>query len=103
MYIIFILSLLLSSLAYAGGVEIQKSVLVGEFEEAGVKSQFLYKTTSGSLEVSYFSPSLRRNFNYVIAKFDECSSMVIYAVPGTRQIAIDGSCSSWGGQIFTNI
>jgi hypothetical protein len=99
----FILSMLLSSLAYAEGVETQKSVLVGEFEGAGVKSQFLYQTRSGSLEVSYFSPSLRRNFHYVIDKFDECSSMAIYAIPGTRRIAIDGSCSSRGGQIFTNI
>jgi hypothetical protein len=103
-YITFvILAMLLPSLTYAGGVETQKNVLVGDFEGTGVKSRFLYETRSGGLELSYFSPSLRRNFHYLIAKFDECSSMAIYAIPGTRQIAIDGSCSSRGGQIFTNI
>jgi hypothetical protein len=47
-YIIFvILAMLLPSLTYAGGVETQKNVLVGDFEGTGVKSRFLYETRSG--------------------------------------------------------
>lgn len=40
---------------------------------------------------------------YNVDKFDSCSSMAVYKVPSAYSIAIDGSCSSQGGQIFTKI
>lgn len=103
-YLVFAILLMFRlSFVHADDLPLQKNVLVGDFEGTGLSSQLISEKRSDGLDVSYFSPSLRRSFHYFIAKFDECSSMVIYAIPRTRNVAIDGSCSSQGGQIFTNV
>lgn len=103
-YLAFVVLMgLMSLVACAEENEAYRNVLVGDFEGAGVKGQLSWERRSDGLDIIYFSPSLRRKFNYFVPKFDECSSMVIYEIPRTRQVAIDGSCSSRGGQIYTNI
>lgn len=93
----------LSSVLCAEENEAYKNILIKDFEQTGIKGQLTSQQRAAGLDVNYFSPSLKRRFHYFVPKFDECSSMTIYSIPGTRQIAIDGSCASQGGQIFTNV
>lgn len=103
-YLAFVVLMgLMSSVALAVENEAYRNVLVGDFEGAGVKGQLSWERRSDGLNITYFSPSLRRRFHYFVPNFDECSSMAIYAIPRTWQVAIDGSCSSRGGQIYTNV
>jgi hypothetical protein len=77
--------------------------LSGDFEGNSVPGKFTYQQTSSGLSIKYYSSSKHEYFSYNVEKFDECSSLSMYQIPNTRQIAIDGSCSSQGGQIYINI
>jgi hypothetical protein len=82
---------------YAGGAQL---TLSGDFEGRNRIEQFIYRDHDGGLSIDYYSPSLSKPLSFAVSKFDECSTMAIYAIPNTRQIAIDGSCTSQGGQIY---
>ncbi|WP_432258830.1 tetratricopeptide repeat protein [Cupriavidus sp. TMH.W2] len=88
-------SLLLPIIAHAMHGELQS-----DFEGNNMTGRIIYRETSTGLSVEYHSPSLNKILLYSVQKFDDCSSMTIYKIPNTRQIAIDGSCSSQGGQIY---
>lgn len=72
----------------------------GNFEGGNTPGRFAYIPNSNGLDIKYYSPSQKRDFSYFVEKFDECSSMAMYRIPNTRQVAIDGSCPSQGGQIY---
>jgi hypothetical protein len=91
---------LLGSYCISAGAGTAQSRLTGNFEGGDTLGTFVYNDNSNGLSISYYSPSLKKNLSYSVSKFDECSSMAMYRIPNTRQIAIDGSCSSQGGQIF---
>lgn len=75
----------------------------GDFEGVGVPGVFTYHATQNALDVEYYSPSQHSSQRYRVQNFDVCSSMAMYGIPHTNQVAIDGSCSSQGGQIYRNI
>lgn len=103
-YVAFAILLgLLCSVVFAEDNETYKNILIDDFERTGVKGRLSSEQRMDGLDVSYFSPSLNRRLHYFVPKFDECSSTAIYEIPGTRQVAIDGSCFSQGGQIYTNV
>lgn len=77
--------------------------VAGDFEGNNMTEIIFYRNTSKGLSIEYYSPSLNKTFLYKVNKFDECSSMAIYKIANTRQIAIDGSCFSQGGQIYREI
>jgi tetratricopeptide (TPR) repeat protein len=77
--------------------------VAGDFEGNNITETISYQNTSKGLSIEYYSPSLNKTFLYTVNKFDECSSMAIYKIANTRQIAIDGSCFSQGGQIYREI
>ena len=77
--------------------------LVGDFENNGMPGRIIYRDSGGGIYVEYKSQFLNKTFKYSIDKFDECSSMSIYKIQNTRRIAIDGSCSSNGGQIYRDV
>lgn len=79
------------------------SSIVADFEGRGSVGSLTYYFDNKDLVIKYLSPSKSEALNYVVEKFDPCSVMAIYQVPYTRQITIDGSCSSKGGQIFRQI
>lgn len=85
--------------AIGGGHE---SVVEGYFEGGVVPGKFEYKDSADGTRflIVYYSPSLKRTLTYSVAKFDDCSAMAMYKIPNTRQIAVDGSCPSRGGQIY---
>jgi hypothetical protein len=76
--------------------------LSGNFEGTKQEGRFVYEKNDVGLSINYYSPSLRRKLTFFISKFDECSSMAMYRIPNTRQVVIDGSCMSQGGQIYKN-
>ncbi|MHA7683304.1 tetratricopeptide repeat protein [Cupriavidus sp. PET2-C1] len=78
----------------------EKLDLSGEFEGDDITGRFSFRDISKGISVEYYSPSLGKTILYSVDKFDECSSMAIYRIPRTRQIAIDGSCLSQGGQVY---
>ena len=77
-----------------------QSVLTGNFESGSGLGKFVYGDNSSGLSIDYYASSINKKLTYVVAKYDECSSMAMYKIPHTRQVAIDGSCSSQGGQIY---
>jgi hypothetical protein len=77
-----------------------QSVLTGDFERNGMPSKFIYRNTKYGLSIDYRSSSFNKTLSYIVPKYDECSSMAIYAVSNVNQVVIDGSCSSQGGQIY---
>lgn len=77
--------------------------LSGNFEGAGRKGRFVYEQKDAGLSIKYYSSSIKRALTYFISKFDDCSAMGMYAIPNTRQVVIDGSCPSQGGQIYRNV
>jgi hypothetical protein len=74
----------------------------GDFEGNGKLNKFEYAVDRSGMEIDYYSTTGKK-IHYEQKAFDECSSMALYQVVNTPQIAIDGSCSSQGGQIFTHI
>lgn len=74
-----------------------------DFDGDGISDRISYFVKSGNLTIDYQSSSLGSTRQYSQIKFDECSSMGLHQVPGTRQISIDGSCPSQGGQIYIHI
>lgn len=79
------------------------STITGEFEGQGAVGKVTVSMDGDALIISYASTSLGKTLTYSVDKFDECSAMAVYRVPRVPQIAIDGSCSSRGGQIFIKI
>lgn len=81
------------------------STLTGHFEGGDAVGKFTFQNSpSGTgLLITYYSPIINKTFLYNVLKYDECSAMAMYAIPNTHQIAIDGSCSSQGGQIYKYI
>ncbi|WP_157657362.1 tetratricopeptide repeat protein [Burkholderia ubonensis] len=79
-----------------------KSTITGYFEGGAVLGEFAYKNSADGmgLVISYYSPSLNKTLTYKVAKYDECSVMSMYRMRNTRQVVIDGSCASQGGQIY---
>jgi hypothetical protein len=84
----------------SANASVAQSVLTGNFEGGGAFGKFVYQDNASGLSISYYSSSSKRNFTYTVAKYDECSSMAMYAIPNVNQVAIDGSCASQGGQIY---
>lgn len=80
-----------------------KNKVTGDFEGIGKPSTFTSEVSHGGLNVQYYSPSLQRTLSYRVNNFDECSMMGMYIIPHTKLLAIDGSCSSQGGQIYRYI
>ncbi|WP_186105771.1 tetratricopeptide repeat protein [Burkholderia gladioli] len=80
-----------------------KNKITGDFEGIGKAGVFTSELVSGGLSVQYYSPSLQKTLSYRVKNFDECSMMGMYVVPHTKLLAIDGSCSSQGGQIYRYI
>lgn len=64
---------------------------------------FTYRSTPDGLSVDYYSPRSKSIQHYRVQNFDVCSSMALYRIPHSRQVAIDGSCPSQGGQISGNV
>jgi hypothetical protein len=62
-----------------------------------------YSVDSDGMTIVYHDSISNTERKYRQAKFDECSSMALYQLSEKGQIAIDGSCSSRGGQIFIHI
>ncbi|MBP0711796.1 hypothetical protein ABXK61_00535 [Burkholderia sola] len=87
-----------SSLALSG-----ENKIVGDFEGIGKPGIFTSEAAHNGLNVQYYSPSLGRSLSYRVESFDECSMMGIYIIPHTNLLAVDGSCSSQGGQIYRYI
>ncbi|MBR8311953.1 tetratricopeptide repeat protein [Burkholderia dolosa] len=79
-----------------------QSVISGYFEGGTAPGKFEYKDSTDGTRflIDYYSPSLKRTLTYNVAKFDECSTMAMYHIPKTRQVVVDGSCPSQGGQIY---
>jgi hypothetical protein len=77
--------------------------IIGDFEGSGLRGIFTYHSTPDGLSVDYFSPTRKSTQHYRVSNFDVCSSMAMYRIPHSRQVVIDGSCSSQGGQIFRNV
>lgn len=77
--------------------------VIGDFEGHGVPGIFIYHSTPDGLSVDYFSPTRNSTQHYRVSNFDVCTSMTMYRIPHSRQVVIDGSCSSQGGQIFRNV
>lgn len=77
--------------------------LARDFEGVGESGVFESHLIPNGLGVRYYSPSLKKTLSYKVENFDECSMMGLYAVPHTNMIAVDGSCSSQGGQIYIYI
>jgi hypothetical protein len=79
------------------------SSISGEFEGEGASGRLIYSIDHDTLLLKYSSSRTTRQLAYKIQKFDACSTMTVYQIPHTRQIAIDGSCLSRGGQILTEV
>ncbi|MFM0323896.1 tetratricopeptide repeat protein [Caballeronia glebae] len=79
-----------------------RSTLSDDFEGSGNITTLSYSVDSNGLLFSYRS-STGKAYNYNVAKYDECSTMTLFRVPRTHEVAIDGSCSSQGGQIYSYI
>ncbi|WP_141715414.1 hypothetical protein [Burkholderia ubonensis] len=79
-----------------------ESTITGYFEGDAVLGEFTYKNSADGkgLVISYYSPSINKVLTYNVAKYDECSAMSMYRMRNTRQVVVDGSCSSQGGQIY---
>ena len=77
--------------------------ITGDFEGAGTQGIFTYCSTPDGLSIDYYSPTSKRTQHYRVSNFDICSSMAMYQIPHSKQMAIDGSCSSQGGEIFRNV
>jgi hypothetical protein len=77
--------------------------IAGDFEGTGMRGIFAYQSTPDGLSVEYYSPTGKGTQHYRVPNFDVCSSMALYRIPHSRQVAIDGSCSSRGGQIFRDV
>ncbi|MBR7890734.1 tetratricopeptide repeat protein [Burkholderia multivorans] len=80
-----------------------KSKMAGDFEGIGRPGVFSSKAMNNGLDIQYYSPSLQRTLSYKVENFDECSMMSVYIIPHTNLLAVDGSCSSQGGQIYRYI
>ncbi|NTZ86402.1 tetratricopeptide repeat protein [Burkholderia metallica] len=80
-----------------------KDKITGDFEGIGKPGVFTSAVTHNGLGVQYYSPSLQKTLSYRVERFDECSMMGMYIIPHTNLLAIDGSCSSQGGQIYRYI
>jgi hypothetical protein len=80
-------------------------VIDGYFESATILGKFTYRDNAdgAGLIIDYYSPSLNKSLIYQVAKFDECSAMAMYQIQRRRQIVIDGSCASQGGQIYSYV
>ncbi|MFM0042550.1 tetratricopeptide repeat protein [Paraburkholderia sediminicola] len=65
--------------------------------------RFSYSADSAGINIVYHDDISNSDRKYHQEKFDECSSMAIYQLSAKGQIAIDGSCSSRGGQVFIHI
>jgi hypothetical protein len=98
-----ILYLAIFSAEAGADMKVEEFVLSGDFEGNSTHGEFTYHKTQSGLSIKYYSSSEHKYLSYSTDKFDECSSLSMFQIPGTRQIAIDGSCSSQGGQIYTNI
>ncbi|MFP3797543.1 tetratricopeptide repeat protein [Paraburkholderia sp. SIMBA_027] len=64
---------------------------------------FEYSAAGKGLAITFESAATHKRLNYRVQPFDECSAMGMYRLPGTAQIAVDGSCQSQGGQVFIQI
>ncbi|MBU9676380.1 tetratricopeptide repeat protein [Burkholderia multivorans] len=80
-----------------------KAEMAGDFEGIGRPGVFSWKVMNDGLDIRYYSPSLQRTLSYRVENFDECSMMGAYVIPHTNLLAVDGSCSSQGGQIYRYI
>jgi len=93
----------LAAITISSHVLAAPSAISFDFDGDGIPDRISYLGESGNLVVNYQSSSLGTKKQYSQKKFDECSSMGLYRIPGTSQIAIDGSCLSQGGQIYIHI
>ncbi|MFK0376411.1 tetratricopeptide repeat protein [Pandoraea sp. NPDC090278] len=100
--ILAILSLSSFSVYFPISAKSQSNFFSGSFEETGSFGKFTFQSTpnNSGLMIEYRSQSLKEPLSYYVEKFDECSSMSIFPIHGTQQVAIDGSCISRGGQIY---
>lgn len=81
----------------------EESKIIDDFEGIGKPGYLRSELVSDGLIIRYSSSSLRKTLSYRVENFDECSMMGMYVVPHTKLLAIDGSCSSQGGQIYRYI
>ncbi|CAG2141116.1 hypothetical protein LMG19282_01997 [Cupriavidus campinensis] len=89
--------------SFASQAAAPSSSISGELEGEGAAGQLIYSINHDALLLQYFSSGTKRRLTYKVHKFDACSTMAVYQIPHTRQIAIDGSCLSLGGQILVEI
>lgn len=90
----------LTAPAFASSIEVVVASSDAGKETAG---RFSYSVDSAGMDIVYHDSASNKERKYHQAKFDECSSMALYPLSAKGQIAIDGSCSSRGGQVFTHI
>lgn len=64
---------------------------------------FQYSPNGNGLAITFVDASTHKRMNYRQQNFDKCSAMAMYRIPGTSQVAIDGSCPSRGGQVFVHV
>jgi hypothetical protein len=62
-----------------------------------------YSRDESGLAITFLDSGTHKRMSYHQQNFDECSAMAMYRVPGTSQIAIDGSCASRGGEVFIHV
>lgn len=97
--LIFWVGCVATTVANAAGA----SVLSGDFEGVGIPGVFSFRDVENGIAVEYYSPTRKRALSYFVEKFDECSVMAMYAVKQTKQMIVDGSCPSQGGQVFREV
>ncbi|WP_454804823.1 tetratricopeptide repeat protein [Paraburkholderia fungorum] len=90
----------LTAPAFASSIEV---VVASSDAGKGTAGLFSYSVDSEGMDILYHDSASNIERKYHQAKFDECSSMALYPLSAKGQIAIDGSCSSRGGQVFTHI
>ncbi|WP_175834581.1 tetratricopeptide repeat protein [Burkholderia anthina] len=99
--VIFLCSFVLSTSSICAVTD--KNKVTGDFEGIGESGVFTSEAVRNGLNIQYYSPSLQRTLSYRVENFDECGMMGMYIIPHTNLLAVDGSCSSQGGQIYRYI